>query len=66
MTRGLNRAYLQRPGRGVPPPRSGLHPPVVMSNSHALLYRSALSVAGHLQALRVYGYENSGRARGAP
>jgi hypothetical protein len=37
-----------------------------MSNSHALLYKSALSVAGHLQALRVYGYENSGRARGAP
>jgi hypothetical protein len=27
--RELGRAYLKRPGRGVPPPRSGPPPPVV-------------------------------------
>lgn len=38
MSHELNRTYLKRPGRGVPPPRSGPPPLVVMrdtSNSHA-------------------------------
>ena len=66
VTRELNRAYLKRPGRGVPPPRSGPHPPVLMHNGHTLLYKCVVSLAEHLQALRVYVYENSVRAWVAP
>jgi hypothetical protein len=60
-----NRAYLKRPGRGVPPPRSGSRPPVVTHNGHALLYKCVVSVAEHFQALRVYAHQNSVRAWGA-
>jgi hypothetical protein len=55
--RELDRAYLKRPGRGVPPPRSG--PP------------SLVAVFGtykrhELPELLVCVYENSGRTWGAP
>ena len=47
-TRDWDRAYLKRPGRGVPPPRSG--PPllvagIVTSKSHALFDQCRGSVA---------------------
>ncbi len=53
-----NRAHLKRPGRGVPPPRSGPHPPVVMLN------KCVVSAVEHLQAPWVYVYDNSVRAWG--
>ena len=42
MTRELDRAYLKRPGRGVPPPRSGPPPlvAVTVNKGHALLENS--------------------------
>jgi hypothetical protein len=67
--RELERAYLKRPGRGVPPPRSGPPPlvvPFVTYKSHALLDKCVASVAEHLPELPVYVYKNSGRARGVP
>ncbi|HXB84788.1 hypothetical protein [Mycobacterium sp.] len=66
MTRELNRAYLKRPGRGVPPPRSGPHPTVLMHNGHTLLYKRVVSMTEHLRASRVYVYEKSVRAWVAP
>jgi hypothetical protein len=37
-----------------------------MHNGHMLLYACVVSLAEHLQALRVYVYENSVRAWVAP
>jgi hypothetical protein len=54
--RELDRAYLKRPGRGVPPPRSGPPPVVVVLD----IYERHV-----LPELLVYVYENSGRTWGA-
>lgn len=56
MIRELDRAYLKRPGRGVPPPRSGPPPVVVVLD----IYERHV-----LPELLVYVYENSGRTWGA-
>ena len=62
MTRVADRAYLKRPDRGVPPPRSG--PPLVVVivtyKSHELLEQCLASLDQHMPALPVYVYENSG------
>jgi hypothetical protein len=55
--RELDRAYLKRPGRGVPPPRSGLPPLVVVLGTYK---RHALP------ELLVCVYEDSDRTWGAP
>jgi glycosyltransferase involved in cell wall biosynthesis/GT2 family glycosyltransferase len=63
MTRELHRAYLKRPGRGVPPPRSGPPPLVVLIvtyKSHELVEMCIASLAEHMPELAVYVYENSG------
>jgi hypothetical protein len=57
VTRELNRAYLKRPGRGVPPPRSGPPPLVAVFGTYK---------RHELPELLVYVYENSGRTWGAP
>ena len=57
LIRELDRAYLKRPGRGVPPPRSGPPPVVVVLDTDQ---RHALP------ELPVYVSENSGRTWGAP
>ena len=57
VTRELNRAYLKRPGRGVPPPRSGPHPLVAVFGAYK---------RHELPELLVCVYENSGRTWGAP
>lgn len=63
MTRELDRAYLKRPGRGVPPPRSGPPPLVVLIvtyKSHELVEMCLASLAEQVPELPVYVYENSG------
>jgi glycosyltransferase involved in cell wall biosynthesis/GT2 family glycosyltransferase len=59
----LDRPYLKRPDRGVPPPRSGPRPLAVLIvtyKSHDLLELCLARVAEHLPELPVYVYENSG------
>jgi glycosyltransferase involved in cell wall biosynthesis/GT2 family glycosyltransferase len=60
--REMDRAYLKRPDRSVPVPRSG-RPLVVLIVSykcHDLLEKCLGSIAEHLPELPVYVYENSG------
>jgi glycosyltransferase involved in cell wall biosynthesis/GT2 family glycosyltransferase len=58
----MDRAYVKRPDRGVPLPRSGrpLAVLIVTYKSHDLLEKCLGSVAEHLPELPVYVYENSG------
>jgi glycosyltransferase involved in cell wall biosynthesis/GT2 family glycosyltransferase len=58
----MDRAYLKRPDRGVPLPRSGrpLAVLIVTYKSHDLLEKCLGSIAEHLPELPVYVYENSG------
>jgi glycosyltransferase involved in cell wall biosynthesis/GT2 family glycosyltransferase len=60
--RKMDRAYLKRPDRGVPLPRSGrpLAVLIVTYKSHDLLGKCLGSVAEHLPELPVYVYEDSG------
>ena len=62
MIREMDRAYLKRPDRGVPLPRSGrpLAVLIVTYKSHDLLEKCLGSIAEHLPELQVYVYENSG------
>jgi glycosyltransferase involved in cell wall biosynthesis/GT2 family glycosyltransferase len=60
--REMDRAYLKRPDRGVPLPRSGrpLAVLIVTYKSHDLLEKCLGGIAEHLPELPVYVYENSG------
>jgi len=60
--RQMDRAYLKRPDRGVPLPRSGrpLAVVIVTYKSHDLLEICLGSIAEHLPELPIYVYENSG------
>jgi len=69
MTCELDWAHLKRPGRGVPPPRSG--PPALLGafapyKRRAVLEECLAGVAKHLPELPVYAYQNSRGASGAP
>ena len=55
--RQIDGAYLKRPGRGVPPPRSGPPPLVAVFGTYK---------RHELPELLVCVYENSGRTWGAP
>ena len=66
VSRELARAYLKRPGRGVPPPRSGPPPFVVMCSArkcHAIFDKRP---AGMPVQPPVHVYENSYPAWGPP
>jgi len=60
--RETDRAYLKRPDRGVPLPRSGrpLAVLIVAYKCHELVEMCLASVVEHLPDLPVYVYENSG------
>ena len=65
MNRELDRAYLKRPGRGVPPPRSGPPPFVVIRATYQIHAFFDMGRAGMAEQLPVHVNENSVRAWGA-